>query len=305
MTYAEIVASTGWYPDPGGVGGRFRYWDGNAWSSQTTGDPAHTPAPKKPDDARPKRGPERGWLVALVVLAVVTAIVIALLFFMTGGLPGSQNRATEDTNSSTPTVSAWDETSTPTYTPPPLPTDVGGDWIDCPMSTGWGNTTQTPGRLTAAGLSVAIPAGYAGGFMNYFDIAYDFHGVGKSIPPEFSFFSSINVGLISFADGFTQMSTTATQAMQCWAMWDHPRDADPEVLIAGEQISVSGHAAWHVQWHIFYNQGEPIPGEILDVIVIDMGPGADYFGLYLSCRPYDLPDFKASIQSAMASLRVG
>jgi len=297
------MASSGWYPDPEGSPGRYRYWDGETWSTQTTASPQNTPPPTGNDQPGDGRRSERGWIVALVVLALVTTLVVGGLVWATGGVPGTGGHATEDTNSSTPTVSAWDETSTPSYTPPPLPTDNGGIWVDCPWSSGYGHTTQQAGRMTAAGLSAAIPSGYGSGHLSDFEMAYDFHGVGRDIGST-GYFSSIGVGLISFADGFTQLTITANQVMQCWAMTNHPRDNDPEVLIAGEQIDISGHAAWHIRWHIIYKKDKPIPGEILDVIVVDMGHQADYFGVYISCRPYGFADYESSIASAIASLRV-
>jgi len=282
--------------------GRFRYWDGDTWSAQTTSNPQNTPPPR-PDDnqAGSARHGERGWIVALVILALVTILVVALLVFTTGNTAGTGGgKATEDTNSSTPTISAWDETSTPSYTPPPSPTESGGKWVDCPQSTGVGRTTQEAGRLTSAGLSVAIPPRYGHGF-DSFVVAYDFHGVSRDVT--FGIASSIGVGRISFADGFTQLSTTANQAMQCWSMTNHSFTTDYVVLIPGEQITISGHPAWHVRWEIFY-EFELVSGEILDVIVVDMGQGADYFGLYLSCRPTGDPEFESSIASAISSLRV-
>jgi len=112
------------------------------------------------------------------------------------------------------------------------------------------------------------------------------------------------VGMASFADGFTSLVTTANQAMQCWSMTYHPRDAAPDVLIGGEQVTISGHAAWHIQWHIIYTHDEPIPGEILDVIAVDMGPSANYYSLFICCRPYDSPTFDRAINAAIASLTI-
>ena len=295
------MTAEGWYQDPDGSPGRFRYWDGNTWSTQTTANPQNTPPPT-PDDNQPGGGRfgERGWIIALAILALVTILVVVLLISATGSMPGTGGKATEDTNSSAPTVSAWDETSTPTYTPPPLPTDTGGEWVDCPWSTGAGRTTQREGRLSSGRLSVTIPPRYEMGFGG-FVLAYDFHGVSREVT--FGIASSIGVGRISFADGFNQLSTTATQAMQCWSMTNHSLTTDHVVLIAGEQVTVSGQPGWHVRWEIFYEY-EMISGEILDVIVVDMGQGADYFGLFLSCRPTGDPDFESSIASATASLQV-
>ena len=41
-----MSATAGWYPDPGGGQGLYRYWDGQAWSAATTGDPASAPPPQ-------------------------------------------------------------------------------------------------------------------------------------------------------------------------------------------------------------------------------------------------------------------
>jgi hypothetical protein len=40
-----VSAKAGWYPDPGGGVGLYRYWDGNAWSAATTPNPAAGPPP--------------------------------------------------------------------------------------------------------------------------------------------------------------------------------------------------------------------------------------------------------------------
>jgi len=301
------MPTTGWYPDPDGTKGRFRYWDGDAWSEATTTDPQQTPPPRKASSGEDKkgRGRESGWVIALVILAVLTAIAVIILltstnsgFFSGGGV------ATEDNNSSTPTVSAWDETSTPTITPPPLPTDDGGIWVNCPTSSGDGRTNQPLGKLAAGKLTVQIPSGYSSEWMAGMTLAYDAHGVKRDIPGGVSYVSSIGVGLTSFDDGFDNLIVTAAQAMQCWSQTYHPLEADPIILISGEETTISGHAAWHIRWELVYIH-EPIPGEVLDIITVDMGPGTDYLGLYWSCRPVNNTDFEQSITSAIASLKVG
>jgi hypothetical protein len=41
-----VSATSGWYPDPGGGQGLYRYWDGRAWSAATTSDPSSAPPPQ-------------------------------------------------------------------------------------------------------------------------------------------------------------------------------------------------------------------------------------------------------------------
>src|SRR4029434_9223386 len=38
-----VSANPGWYPDPGGGQGLFRYWDGKAWSAATSPNPSAPP----------------------------------------------------------------------------------------------------------------------------------------------------------------------------------------------------------------------------------------------------------------------
>ena len=50
--YTEHVSAAGWYPDPSGQSGMFRYWTGTAWTAAVTADPSATPPPS----AEPRGG---------------------------------------------------------------------------------------------------------------------------------------------------------------------------------------------------------------------------------------------------------
>ena len=62
----------GWYPDPAGAQGRFRFWDGQAWSSVTTTNPAD-PAPGGDRD-RPSGGGGRWWMIVAAVVGVLLLV---------------------------------------------------------------------------------------------------------------------------------------------------------------------------------------------------------------------------------------
>jgi hypothetical protein len=89
-------AAPGWYPDPDGVPGMVRWWNGAGWSDVTTvvgpGVTVHAPAPQPaaaPEASEapapgPPRGPERpprrtGWVVGLSVLGLVLVVLIGFL----------------------------------------------------------------------------------------------------------------------------------------------------------------------------------------------------------------------------------
>ncbi|HEV2928613.1 MAG TPA: DUF2510 domain-containing protein, partial [Propionibacteriaceae bacterium] len=59
-----MSAAPGWYPDPGGQQGHFRYWDGRGWSVGTTTDPLMPPpgwsvGPGPPQVSLPQSVPRR------------------------------------------------------------------------------------------------------------------------------------------------------------------------------------------------------------------------------------------------------
>ena len=101
------MSAPGWYPDPGGASGQYRYWDGSNWTDQVTTQPAGSwsaPAglPSRtgsgmtggglssgsgPRPKEPRTG--RRWLVALIAVAAVLVVVIVLAVRGLGGaLPG-------------------------------------------------------------------------------------------------------------------------------------------------------------------------------------------------------------------------
>ena len=54
-----MSAKAGWYPDPGGGQGLFRYWDGKAWSAATSPNPKSPPPTQGVIGAAPQRsGPD-------------------------------------------------------------------------------------------------------------------------------------------------------------------------------------------------------------------------------------------------------
>ena len=293
------MAVSGWYPDPGGAAGRFRYWDGNGWSNETTADPSRTPPPSQTGGAPHKPSGGKGWIVALVVLAVVTGVVVVAMTWGTGGTTFSGG-AKEDTNSSTPTVSAWDETSTPT-TPPPPPTNSGGQVVACPLTLQVGRTPQVAGKLVADTLSVSTIPGWGLDTM-WLAPVYDLHAQTQEVVP--GWISNIAVGLLSNHDGFVDISTSAEMIMECFASSGYYMNfSEREDIQPGEQVSISGHPAWHIQSNI-YVSGYSVAGDTVDVYVVDLGANKDHLGLFFSSCTIGDTARCAKVQAAIATLAV-
>ena len=65
------MSAPGWYPDPAGAPGRYRYWDGTRWSTETSDRPGPAPAPTRS---------RRGLGIAAGVIAVLVVVVLLLVF---------------------------------------------------------------------------------------------------------------------------------------------------------------------------------------------------------------------------------
>ena len=97
------MSKAGWYPDPGGQQGMFRWWDGTQWTPQLTAHPyagppqadptqpfaspeATVPLPMQDADAArwqqayADQGPQRSGRGPIAVLVLVGVLLIALLF---------------------------------------------------------------------------------------------------------------------------------------------------------------------------------------------------------------------------------
>jgi hypothetical protein len=288
------MSMPGWYPDPGGATGRYRFWDGTSWSPQSSASPADS-APTRPPN--PQRRSDAGWVIALVVLLAVTLIAVGLFVLFGSRNPLGEGGATEDTNSSTPTVSAWDETSSPT--PPP-----GGDSVvACPFSWQSGDTPQVNGKLTAGTLRVDQIAGWSpDGF--YLPFTYDGHWQYKDIYP--GWISNIGVALLANVDGFTDVRSSAEMVMECLASSSYYVGFTDRVDMTNAATTINGHPAWHIrsQIHVSLANLPQVEGDVVDIIVVDLGDGKDHLGLYTSAFTIDDTAVQQQVETAMATLTV-
>lgn len=265
----------GWYPDPAGAPGRFRYWDGTSWSAQTTADPtaAAPPTGGVPlPGAAPRRSAGPAVLGVLAALLVLALLVWAL--FLRGG--GTQHVAVEDHNSSSPTGPVWNEKDSPTPTPSgtSVPAPAGGAMVGCP--TGGGNVVQSSGNtLTSAGLTVNRIPGW--------DMTprFELESVRDVQVQLFLYYqgpmegwlSGQMVGRLAQADGFKDPRTSAAQLMDCFATSSYYRDFTGRDDVVSEAVTIDGRPGWHLRTNIRVDSpGLPgIPGDRMDVVVVDTG----------------------------------
>lgn len=286
------MSAPGWYPDPAGAPGQFRYWDGSAWGETTTPDPGR----EQPPASKPGR---RNTSVVPIVVATVLVMLVALFLWMLLGdrVSPQYTPASPDTNSAAPTVSGWDETSRPT----PPPTDLG-DLVACPYSLNNDRSPQYNDRLVGGGLAVDRISGWHDDTM-YLDWVTDFHVQTDQVRP--GWISNIGVGQVNAEDGFTDPGTAARQTIECFSTTSYYQYFTHRVDQVNEATSVDGHYAWHMRSEIHIdNPSMPeIDGDLVDVYVVDIGD-PERMGIFVSSVTIGDTARQAKVDAAIASLRV-
>ena len=267
------MSQPGWYPDPGGSRGRYRYWDGSSWSVETTADPAGTPAPGTPLGRGEREGGRGGWWIAAIVVVVVAVLVA---WFVTRST--SPTATPEDTSTARPSVSAWNETSTPT------PSDSAGTSTDqrgnaqlvgCPVSPPETLPHSADGRLHGGHLSVEkLPAPWFDDFTGFVDWSVDTSGQLLEIVP--GWVSNSAVGALLVSDGFSTPRQAASAFLSCYATSSYYRGFTGRSDLVSEAVTVDGHPGWHLrsEVRVVFPADASITGDVVDIIVVDTGDPA-------------------------------
>ncbi len=263
------MSRPGWYPDPAGAHGRYRYWNGESWSQQTTTTPAATPAPSpEPERGRGPRG-HGGWWIALIALVVAGGLVA---WFVTRA--GTPTAAPVDTNTAAPTVSAWNETSTPSPSAPPASAAAPGPAVGvaCPLAPPVVLAHTLDGRLHGGHLSVEkLPAPWVDDFTGFVDWSVDTRGQLLEIVP--GWVSNSAVGGLLTSQGFTDPEQAAYAFLSCYATSSYYRGFTGRTDLASRPITVDGHPGWYLrsEVRVVYPSDPRIMGDVVDVVVVDTG----------------------------------
>jgi len=293
------MSISGWYPDPAGTQGRYRYWNGNSWSHQTTSDPSD-PAPD-PEPAAGRGGDSRSRLLLVALAAVLAIVLVGWLILVRpnqGGGPGGS--VPEDTNSSTPTISGWDESSRPT--PPPSQASM----IACPFTKVTRNTNQPKdGRLHGGGISIPKIDGWIDQGM-HLDWASDVHTQIDTVRP--GWISNIGVAQLNAADGFNNIQVGARQSMECFSTSGYYQHFTGRVDLKSEQVEIDGHPAWWIRSEVRIDSAKAkmpeIPGDTVDVIVIDLGV-PDHMGMFFSSVTIGDESRQRKVDAVIDGIQVG
>ena len=284
------MSSAGWYPDPGGQPGLFRYWTGSAWTAAVTGNPQATPPPSAPlgnpqgspqggqgygqsgtgyppGTAQQPRKRATGWWVAGGAALVVVALVVWFLTQGIGGavLPGLPQPGGTASANICPKV---DESATATVPSQPNDGRVHGGKISYPaLGAPWSEVTgdnRVPFGRDVASQNVVQEA--------------DYDGEGHS------WVSSVLIGELVAGDGFFSPREGSEIVMKCVVGTFYGNAVVNRTDVSSKQLTVDGNEAWYLESHLTFNiPNLETKGETAIVVIVDTG--ADSSSLYYASIP--------------------
>ena len=301
------MSMPGWYPDPAGNPGHFRYWDGSSWSQQTTTDPAREVPGRQGDETTTGRRGVLGLLLGGLAAILVLALLVWAVFFRASGFVP----VAEDTNSASPTGPVWNETDTPTPTPSGTtePAPSGGSLVDCP-ATGGTVVPSSGGELHGGGLVVPKIDGWDDAVGGFFQLpwAQGLQAQTRTIyrGAASSWFSVNAVGALAVADGFEEPRTSAYMMMSCFATSGYYSGFSGRKDLSSQAVTIDGHKGWHLRTEVYVVMPDlpQVPGDVIDVVVVDTG-NPESLGAYINSATIGDSQVQEELKGSLDGLRVG
>ena len=318
-----MSASPGWYPDPGGGQGLFRYWDGKAWSAAISPNPSAPPpsqglvggtpqqggqpygqggqpaygqsvhgpvygasAYSNYQELQKKKSPIGWWIAGGALVIVIIVVAVMAIRAVTGGDTGTTGGGPVGQPSQD--FCPPENTASPDA-PVSHPADgrVHGGPVSYPMlGAPWG-PPQGPPNPVPFGTDVQTQ-------MVLDQLNYDGQGT--------NWVASILVAELQAGDGFFTPEQGAQIVVKCilGAFYgNHPINSD---VRANERTTIDGHDAWLVESQLTFD----IPklearGEYLIVAIVSAGNRS---GLYYATIPDTLPELVQPARDTLKQLQV-
>ena len=299
-----MSSNAGWYPDPGGQPGLYRYWTGTAWTEAITPTPANTPPPdgfgqpfngpgvpgtgyENYSAAKPaRRGAPAWWVAALAALVVVALVIAFALRTVTGvSLPGLPGSAPTATFSPDICPSSSDQTALPTAEVPAgwissgrlaFPA-MGGEWqVQYDNRVPWGSLAMEE--------IVVVEA--------------DYDGVDGQ-----NWVASVLVSDLYVGDGFASTQVAAETVLDCVLGIYYSDTNVTQALISSSATEVDGHNGWLIETQLSFTiTGLESTGERVLLLVVQTD--TDEYGLFYASIPDTRSDLLPAARQAMAELQV-
>lgn len=307
-----MSAGPGWYPDPGGQPGLFRYWDGRAWSATTTANPYVGPptaavggfgaaqGSTRPMPTGTETGPGStralpaarrrrpiGWILAAVAAVVVIVVLATLAIRGLSGVVAGPPVQDPQTNPSGVVCP-----SPPSQTPSPIP-DTGADRV----VSGHLSYPRLAAPFSAPQPDSRTPFGR--------DVRSQTAEVETSSDGETSWVAAVLIARLLAGDGFYGPQQGAAVVAECVIgkfYGDNPVERED---LRNEATKVDGHDAWIIEMHLTFDiPGIKTKGEAATIVVVDTGAADGEAGLFYSSIPDTSPQFTQPAEDALKGLQV-
>lgn len=262
-----MTSPQGWYPDPNGVPGTLRYWDGKAWSDRVASDP-RTPAATRADSGTTPPPPLGGSALPWVLLAIVTVIAVVAMVttFVVRGRPA------EVTPAPTSTVASPTDTCLQTgdESPSAHPTDGrvhGGDFTFPVLGSPWSDVQafRIPFGHDTFGQSFVTEADYA---------------------PGADWTASVMVSSLVTGDGFTSPRVAAMQFYACVLKTRYGTAAIDTGPYASLPADWENADAWRIDSQVTFSiEGLKATKENMTIVVVSPREDPTSLSLFYSVIP--------------------
>ena len=319
-----MSASPGWYPDPGGGQGLFRYWDGKAWSAAVSPNPSAPPpaqglvgggtAPQGDNpygqagqpaygqspygdgydsayanyqEHQKKKSPLGWWIAGGALVIVIVVVAVLAVRAVTGGDTGTTGG---------PAAQPSQDVCPPQITPSPEPSEItppteGSTEVRSPIPS-WAR----PGGLRKVTLGChSVATCRARTWL----VENDYDGNGGL------WVASIIVGELQAGDGFFTPEQGAQIVVRCIVggagefYGDNPVNSNVKV---NEKTTIDGHEAWLVESQLTFDiAGLKTKGELLIIAIVSAGNRS---GLYYASIPDTTPELVQPARDALRDLKV-
>ncbi|MDR1768790.1 MAG: DUF2510 domain-containing protein [Propionibacteriaceae bacterium] len=307
------MSAPGWYPDPGGQAGLFRYWTGAEWTPAVTSDPYNTPAPQsgfqasQPLGGQPLRvqssgmsaarrdevfaaeQPARrksgvGWIIAIIVLALAVVAGLVLVFGRQLGVsvPSLPESSASVEQNICPSASDQDEQTSGVYNGRVYGgalsyQELGSPWSEVEVETRVPYAAQVPTQIVVD--------------------QENYDGSGGT------WVSSVLVADLYVGDGFGSAKVGAETILKC-VLGVFYSDAQVTSNVArSEKHDVSGHSGWLIETNLSFS----IPGlnaTSENVLLLVASTGSERYSLFYSSVPNTSSELIPDVQAALASLTI-
>jgi hypothetical protein len=297
-----MSAPPGWYPDPAGAPGRFRFWDGQGWGAATTDRPDANMPPQQPlasrsatpvgggipptNAARVPATPRRrlwGWWLGAAAVLVAIVVVGVLVVRAVGGSILSPNTGEDPGQESCPTAIS---TSSPT-----------SRVSDGRVHSGLLSYPRLAPPFTAPVPDERTPFGH--------DVQSQQAEVERSTDGGTIWVAWALIARLLAGDGFYGPEQGAGVVADCVVALFYDNHEINRTDTRREAITVDGHDAYLIESHLTFDiPGIKAKGETMIVVVVDVGTNGEA-GLFYGTIPDNAPQFLPPIRAALADLQVG